>query len=129
MDKRAEIQKYINNFRRHLAPYLKPGIGVISTVYPARQSGAILEFKLGSEHGNDDEFKDVLSSVNDALSQVQQRAFGGNLEGFRFSGTNYVMEDGRIILIKGEDGDEEWNDKAAQRDVSRLLTSGGGGEK
>lgn len=123
MEKLDEIQTYINNFRRYLVPHLKPGIGIVSTAYPAQQHGAILEFKLGSECQNTDEFKAVQSSVNEALRKINQKAFGGDLAGFHFSGTNYVMEDGRVIVIKGEDSDDEWGDKAAQRDVSLLLTS------
>lgn len=129
MDKRDNIQSYINNFRRHLTPYLKPGIGVVSVIHPAQKPGAILEFKLGPAHGNDDEYKNVQTSVNDALRNINQSAFGGNLGGFHFSGTNYVIEDGRIIVIKGEDGIDEWDDQAAQRDVSQLLASSTGGKK
>jgi hypothetical protein len=55
------------------------------------------------------------------LASIRQRAFGGSLSGFHFGGTNVVMEDNRIILIKGEDAPDSWSDKAALEDVKRIL--------
>ena len=49
--------------------------------------------------------------------------------GFVFSGTNVVMEDKRIILIKGGNDESEWNDKAALIDVKRILPPSSGGRK
>lgn len=115
------IQAYINNFRRHLSPYLKPNIGLSCKVYPAEGSGAILEFTIGPSIANDDEFMPIEHTVNDALAKIPQRAFSGNLGGFLFGGTNVVMEDKRIILIKGGNDDTEWNDEAALSDVKRIL--------
>lgn len=123
------IQKYINNFRRHLAPYLRPSIGLACKVFPAVESGAILEFSIDSGIANTDEFRPFSRTVNEALSSISQRAFGGNLAGFRFGGTNVVMEDNRIILIKGEDDPNQWNDQAALTDVKRILPPRLGGEK
>ena len=45
------IQSYINNFRRHIAAFLKPGIGLACKVRPAKKGGAVLEFLLGSNVG------------------------------------------------------------------------------
>jgi hypothetical protein len=123
-----KLQTFVNNFRRHLASYLKPGVGLVCNIYPTNSTGAILEFTIGPQIANEDHFKPVEPSVNDALGKIKQRAFGGNLAGFRFSGTNVVMEDNRIILIKGEENDEAWDDKAALEDVKRLVvrpSSGG----
>ncbi len=41
-------QSYINNFRRRLALYLKPSIGLTCNVYPTEDGGGILEFIIGN---------------------------------------------------------------------------------
>jgi hypothetical protein len=121
MQDRRAIQAYVNNFRRHLSRYLKPGIGLSSNVYPARQQGAILEFRLGPDLANEDRFLEPRNTVNDALPDLNQLAFGGNLGGFSFSGTNVVLEPNRFILIKGGDSPEEWGDNGAAADVQRIV--------
>lgn len=126
MQDRDTIQEYINNFRRRLSPYLKPGMGIACSVYPAKV-GAILEFSIGLNLENIDQQKEVSETVNQALKLIKQKAFGGNLEGFRFSGTNYIMEDNRVILIKGDS--TEWNDVAAEKDVLRLVSMSQGVKK
>jgi hypothetical protein len=129
MNNQKIIQEYINNFRRHLAPHLRPSIGLACKVFPAIESGAILEFSIGPGISNTDEFRASSQTINEALSGISQRAYGGNLGGFRFGGTNVVMEDNRIIFIKGEDDQDQWNDQAALADVKRILPPRPGGGK
>ena len=129
MKNKQTIQEYINNFRRRLAPYMRPGIGLACTVFPANSQGAILEFKIGPGISNTDEFRPESETVNEALTGIEQRAFGGNLSGFKFGGTNVIMEDNRIILVKGEDDPSKWNDSAADADVKRILPTANGGGK
>ncbi len=121
MTSKRNIQKYINNFRRRLTPFLKPGIGLACNIYPAETGGAVLEFTIAPEIENDDIYKQTSPSLGRALSNVEQRAFGGNLDGFSFGGTNVILEGNRIIFIK-EDAAAEWSDNAAQNDVSRVLS-------
>lgn len=129
MNNHKIIQEYINNFRRHIAPFLRPSVGLACNVFPATESGAILEFSIGPGIANTDRFHPSSQNVNTALTGISQRAFGGNLAGFRFGGTNVVMEDNRIILIKGEDDPDQWNDDAASADLKRILPPRLGGEK
>lgn len=117
------IQAYINNFRRHMARFLKPGIGMKCVVYPAETGGAILAFQIGSDVENDDIFKVPTATLGKALSKIEQKAFAGNLEGFVFRGTNVILEANRLILIK--DGERsQWFDSAAIEDVHRVVSSG-----
>ena len=128
--KNKEItQQYINNFRRHLAAYMRPGIGLACTVFPANSQGAILEFKIGPGISNTDEFRPESETVNEALAEIPQQAFCGNLSGFKFGGTNVIMEGNRIVLVKGEDDLSQWNDSAAGADVKRILPPAIGGGK
>jgi hypothetical protein len=122
MQDKKIIQGYINNFRRHLAPYLKPGIGLGCKVFPANSDGAILEFSLGPHVKNEDQYLSTEETVNAALKNIEQRMFGGNLNAIKFGGTNISMEPNRIILIKGEDTPSEWSDDGAREDVKRIVT-------
>jgi len=122
------IQRYVNNFRRHLAQYLKPGIAVRCNVYPALSGGAVIEFTLSSTEENDDTYHLASETVSEALANVNQKAFGGNLSGFRFRGTNTILEGNRLIFIK-DDSSAEWSDTAARADVMRVVDGQAGGDR
>ena len=128
MKNKKTIQTYVNNFRRRLSPFLKPGIGLVCNIHPADEEGAILEFSIGPSIENDDNYQTTTTTVSGALASIPQHAFGGNLDGFKFAGTNVIMEKDRIILIK-DDSPSEWSDEAAQMDVSKILTKPSGGSK
>lgn len=118
--KKESIQSYINSFRKFLSTYIKPGLGVKCLVRPARDGGAVLIFELVEYEGNQDTYKMPASSLGKALSRVQQHAFGGSLEGFKFKGTNIIMEDSKIIIIK--DGEpSQWSEEAAKSDVEKIV--------
>jgi hypothetical protein len=123
-----QIQPYINNFRRRLAPFLRPGIGMTCLIYPAATGGAMLVFQLGPEVENDDVYQAPSATLGKALSQIEQRAFGGNIEGVSFGGTNTILESNKLIFIK--DGNpSEWSDEAAAKDVRAVVPSERGGRK
>lgn len=121
MDKK-KYQSYINNFRRRLAQYLKPSFGLLCNIYPSDDGGAILEFVIDANIENDDVYMESRKSLGSALSNIQQSAFGGNLEGFSFGGTNTILENNRIIYIK-EANPNEWTDSAAEREVTALVSN------
>jgi hypothetical protein len=115
------IQSYVNNFRRHMSPYLKPGIGLSFKIHPAQEEGAVLEVSIGQNIPNEDHFESLTTSANAALKIVPQMMVGGNIDAIKFGGTNISMEPNRIVLIKGEDDPGLWNDQAAKNDVERII--------
>lgn len=122
MTEKKIIQRYINNFRRKIVSKLRPGIGVMCLVRPVEAGGAVLEFRFARNGENDDRYRPKVKSLSKALSTVQQRAFGGNLEAFKFSGTNLILEPDRIIIIK--DGNpNEWSENQASNDADRVFGS------
>ena len=114
------LQQYINDLRRHLSRYLLPGIGMRVEAFPAKD-GALFEIRFGPSEKNDDHINSLSDAVTDALSKVKQQAFGGNLRGFRFGGTNVIVEGDRVVLIKGETEPKYWSDSAAKEDAMRLV--------
>jgi hypothetical protein len=129
MNDRRTIQQYVNSFRIYISLDLKPGVGLSCKIHPIQGAGAILEFSLGMGISNLDEYSPESPSVADALKGIPQRSFGGKLEGFNFRGTNIVMEENRIILIKGDDYPETWSSEAARQDVIRVISSTSGDKK
>lgn len=123
MEDNSIIQNYINNFRREISRFLKTDTGIASVVYPCSEDGAIIEFRFGKGIKSYDEYKDSFNKTSDALATIEQNAFGGNLEAFRFSGTNYIMEFHRLILIK-DNSPSEWSIKQANKDVLKFITAG-----
>jgi len=123
MDDKTIIQNYINNFRIQLSIFLKPDIGIHSIIYPCIEDGAIIEFTFGAGIPSSDDYKDPFPKISDALKTIQQKAFGGNLNGFKFLGTNYIMEFHRLILIK-DNSESEWTEKKATEDVFKFVTGG-----
>jgi hypothetical protein len=117
------IQEYINNFRREFSPLLKPGIGMVFRVFPAENEGAILEIDLEPKARNEDIYMEPELTVNKALSNIKQSAFGGNLEGFKFGGTNTILEPNKIIFIKGEDDKSIWDTDAVKEDIKTLVNT------
>lgn len=121
MEDKKTIQEYVNNFRRHLAPHLKPGIGLSCKIFPAKAEGAVFEFAIGPSISNEDLFEESKNTVNSILEDVPQRMIGGNIAAIKFGGTNISMEPNRIVLIKGEDDPDLWNDQGAKNDVERII--------
>ncbi|MGY2295030.1 hypothetical protein ACW9H7_06080 [Pseudomonas yamanorum] len=125
MTDKSTIQSYINNFRRKITPSLRPGVGVKCIVHPATTGGAILEFKFVKHGENEDHYKSNVQSLGKALATVNQRAFGGNLEAFKFSGTNVILEPEKVIIIK--DGNpSEWSEHQASKDADSVFNPGRG---
>ena len=122
MEDKVTIQNYINNFRIQISGVLKPDIGISSTVYPCKEGGAIIEFRFGKGVKSIDEYKEPFNKIVDALATIKQKAFGGELESFRFSGTNYIMEFHRLVLIK-DDSLSEWTTKKAYKDALKFITA------
>jgi hypothetical protein len=128
MTDQSQVQAYINNFRRRIAPFLRPGMGLQCNIYPADSGGAVLVFRIGPTVENDDEYQSAYPTLGSALSQIEQRAFGGNIEGFNFGGTNVILEKDKIIFIK--DGSiDEWSDSAAEKDAQSVLPHHRRGQK
>ena len=121
MDDEPKIQRYLNNFRKNLSPYLKSGVGVTSTVYPSTGPGAVLEFSVGENLKSDDRFENTQANVNASLDTVNQTALVGT-ENLTFSGTSTVVQaPNRFIIIKGGDSEEQWGEEATKNDVRKLL--------
>ena len=122
MIERSVIQTYINNFRRRIASFLLPGVGLACRVHPAQVGGAILEFHVGPRIKNDDVYLPLSPTLNTALARIEQHAFGGHLAGITFGGTNVILEKDKLIFIKDE-SNTEWSDAAAEKDVRNVLTA------
>lgn len=113
------IQIYLNNFRRLFSPYLKRDMNFRIVVYPA-DNGAIIEINFKKYAPVKDEFRKKENLLTDSLKRIEQHSFGGNLDGFQFKGTNFILEGEKIFIIK-DDSKNEWSIEKTREDVFKLL--------
>lgn len=83
---------------------------------------------MGPDVENDDIYHPRSPKLGSALSNIEQRGFGGNLDGVSFRGTNTILEPERIIFIK-DDSASEWRDEAAKHDLQKVLSKPSGPSK
>lgn len=65
MINRSQIQAYINNFRRRIAPFLRPGIGLHCNIYPALSGGLI--------EGTKEEITGIRTILKDIVAKSPQK--------------------------------------------------------
>lgn len=119
MIERDEIQKYINNFRRRISPYLKTNIGLKTTIYPY-DKGVLLSFEFGLNNQNKEEYKAECRNIGEVFSRSKIDSFGGSNSRATFNGTNFIMSLNTINIIK-DFNEFEWTDEQASNDVHRIL--------
>lgn len=113
-------QAYINYFRSLAAPSLKPGSAIAANLYLAGSEGGIVVFHFTKNKLIHDRVHEGFSTLHEALKTIPQRAFGGNLEGFRFGGTNTIVEGDRVIFIK-DANPSQWSLEAAKHDATKVV--------
>ncbi|MBN3033583.1 MAG: hypothetical protein JW873_05755 [Candidatus Saganbacteria bacterium] len=123
MDDKEVLQNYVNNFRRNVSSHLKPNIGIQTNIYPCLKDGAIIEVKFIPSGTSCDNYEETSGALSNALNNINQNAFQGTLSSFHFSGTNFVMDPNRVILIK-DDSPNQWNEQRVQEDVKTILFPG-----
>ncbi|MEW5802310.1 MAG: hypothetical protein AB1847_09420 [bacterium] len=127
MPNKEVIQSYLNNFRRHIYPHLKPNVGIKAIVYPCEEEGAIINFCLGKNRPSCDDYKKKNKKITNVLRSNNLSRFfekeipDQKMEAVRFKGTNYIMEGHNIILIK-DDSPAQWDDKKSEEDVQKILS-------
>ena len=105
---------------------LKPGTGIVTKVFPY-DKGAILEFKFGINEKNVDEIRTPSYTLQDALKRSQLQVSRENsttttTTNYHFRGTNIIMSDNKIYLIK-DMSEDEWTDEKVEEDVDKILHS------
>jgi hypothetical protein len=126
MIKESKLKKYVELFTRKIATYLSKDINIKTVIHPVEGEGAIFEFFLGLNNEETIEFAPVQKTVGHALLSIPQNMISGAPENIKFSGTNLYLENNRVVLIKGDDTNEEWSGIAIEKDVTRVVTSSQG---
>ena len=119
-----DFEKYGSSFMNNIRKILKPGIGAEITSYLSKKDGSLICFKL-RQGENKYDFKELEEDkgISEALKEIPQRAFGGDLSGIKFGGTNTIIEGDKIILIKGGNERELWNQDIAKIDSKKIIES------
>ncbi|WP_418608943.1 hypothetical protein ACNSN2_07255 [Pseudoalteromonas sp. US3C1013] len=128
MNNQKKLKKYTGSLLSSLSRYIKKGMNLSATVYPANDEGAIIEILIEESKKNEITIVDSVPRINDTLEKVDQRLIGGNIQGVTFRGTNLYMDGNRILIIKGEDAHNEWSNAAVSEDVKRIVSPKGGSD-
>lgn len=114
------IQRYVNEFRKHITPSLKSNIGLEIDIYNCGKEGAVLIvfFKPGGK-SIDKEISN-LNSIADVLKSINPNFISGNMSGVAFGGTNMLMQQDKIVLIK-ENNINEWSNMKLKDDLKKIF--------
>ncbi len=119
-----DFEEYGSSFMENLKKILKPEIGAEITSYLSKKDGSLIYFQL--RPGDIAyKYKELESDkgISEALREIPQRAFGGNLSGIKFGGTNTIIEGDKIIFIKGENTKDLWSSEVAKDDSQKIIDS------
>jgi hypothetical protein len=126
MIKVSKLEKYVELFNRKIATYLSQDINIKTVIHPVEGEGAIFEFFLGTYNEETVEFAPIQKTVVHALLSIPQNMISGAPGNIKFGGTNLYLENNRVVVIKGDDSNEEWSGTAIEKDVTRVVTSSQG---
>jgi hypothetical protein len=126
MIKKSKLKKYVELFTRKISKYLSQDINIRTVIHPVEGEGALFEFFLGLNNEETIEFAPVQKTVGHALLSIPQKMIKGAPESIKFGGTNLYMETNRVVVIKGDDTNEEWSGAVIEKDVARVVTSSQG---
>jgi len=127
MRKTTRLKKYVELFKRNILSFLAPGVSVKTIIYPVEGEGAVFEFLFNKDGDESENISKIRKSIGSVLADIPQRIVEGNTEAVKFGGTNLYLEGNRILIIKGEDNNEQWSGNAVIEDVRRVVSSSQGG--
>lgn len=115
-----DFTKYCEEFISKHRTILRPDLNYNIQAIVSRKEGSLIffEFKTGPRRFR---YKQIDKPIAMALMQLPQRAFGGDLSGVKFGGTNIVREGNKLIIIKGDNSKEAWSKKEAIKDALKEI--------
>ena len=118
MKQTTKLLKYTKLFRKNIQKYLEPEMKIITNIYPIKEKGAIFEFMF-----NKDSDKETIKGIEETLLKsflkIKQEFI--DEKNITFKGTNLLLEDNRIIIIKSTDEPILWNGETIKDDVKRII--------
>jgi hypothetical protein len=120
MRREKDLKRYGKVLTENLSNYLKDNLKVSYDIYPSTGPGALLVFNIAKDQRRE-KYNSPSKSISEALSTIEQNFIVGDLKNINFGGTNLFMDNNRIILIKGDDEQNTWSNKAAIDDVKKIV--------
>lgn len=116
---KQDIQKYINNFRRLFSSYLKPNVGMQTTVYPF-DKGAIIVVELNINSLNKDELRASSINIQEALKKTNLFENEKKEDIHNFVGTNILLVKNKVVFIK-DNSLSEWTLSKVEKDIEKIV--------
>lgn len=112
------INRYITNFRRHIAPFTKKDVSVKATVYPYI-NGALVVFEMKLNASSNTEYKSESDNMQEAMKKSD--LFDNPKEATEIK-SKIIWGRNLVVIIKCSDN-ELWTENAAKADVNALMES------
>ncbi|WP_445718289.1 hypothetical protein [Flavobacterium sp.] len=116
---KQDIQKYINNFRRLFSSYLKPNVGMQTTVYPF-DKGAVIVIELNIDSLNKDDIRTKSNDIQDALKRTNLFESEKKEDVHNFVGTNIILVKNKVVFIK-DNNLSEWTLSKVEQDIDKIV--------
>ncbi len=116
---KQDIQKYINNFRRLFSSYLKPNVGMKSTVFPF-DKGAVIVIELNIDSLNKDDIRAKSNDIQDALKKTNLFESEKKEDIHNFVGTNIILVKNKVVFIK-DNNLSEWTLSKVEQDIDKIV--------
>lgn len=114
---KEQVDKYFNNFRRELARFLKPNIGITISIYPYNLGiVGVVEF---DEEASKTFYKSESGSLAEAMSKTNKFQNDSPLVTVR--GTSIILLQKCIIISKDDDA-SQYNEQAVLKDVNQIIS-------
>ena len=120
---KEDFQNYFYEFKKIHRLILNPKFGYKVKAFVSKQQGSMIFFSF--EEGSDEfvSYEIIDGKIGAALHKTPQKAFGGNLEGISFGGTNIIREANHLIFIKGDNTKNAWTSEKAQKDAWQEINT------
>lgn len=115
-----DFRKYCEEFISRHKMILRPDLDYDILAIVSKKEGSLIffEFKDGPRRFR---YKQTNEPIAMALMRLPQRAFGGDLSGVKFGGTNIVRERNRLIIIKEDNSRRAWSKEEAVKDAFKEI--------
>lgn len=117
-----DFKNYFDEFKKIHRLILNPKFHYKVKVFVSKEQGSLIFFSF--EEGIDEfiSYEIIDKKIGTVLYKIpQQRAFGGNLEGITFGGTNIIRGGNHLIFIKGDNTKNAWTTQEAVKDAQKEV--------
>ena len=113
----SDFEEYFKIYLNIFKKILKPRYGIEAKAYVSDTHGSLLYLKIRPGKYLLEYQLIKGKRIGSILAKIPQKGFSGNLEKVIFGGVNKVVEEDKIIYIKGENTKDVWSKQLAEKEA------------